>query len=193
MIGKYFRLAAVVVVGLQVAGCYTDYGPVAASPEPMIQPASVATRLQAGDKLKVTIYGEEALSGIYQISPSGDIAMPLVGTIKAAGRTRTELEREIARRYASGKYLQEPKVTVDDVELRPIYVVGEALRPGSYPYTSGLNVLTALAVAGGPTYRASRDRVFIQHAGESVWQEYPLTASVVISPGDLIRIPERYF
>jgi protein involved in polysaccharide export with SLBB domain len=119
--------------------------------------------------------------------------MPLVGTIKAAGRTRSELEREITGKYIRGKYLQDPKVTVDVVAYRPIYVLGEVLRPGAYPYTSGLNVLTAVTTAAGFTYRASRNSVFIQHAGEDVWQEYPLAASVVIAPGDLIRVPERYF
>ena len=126
-------------------------------------------------------------------APSGDIAMPLVGAITAAGRTRSELEREITSRYTKGKYLQEPKVTVDVTSYRPIYVAGEVLRPGAFPYTSGLNALTAVTVAGGLTYRASRDTVFIQHVGEPVWQMYPLSASVQIAPGDLIRIPERYF
>ena len=193
MIGKYFSWAAILAIGLQVAGCYTDYGPVSAVPEPVLRKPNVAARLQAGDKLKVIVYGEEALSGLYDINPSGDIAMPLIGMVRAAGRTRSELEREIARKYSSGNYLQEPKVTVDVIQFRPIYVLGEALRPGAYPYTSGLNVLTAITAAGGFTYRASRNSVFIEHAGETVWQEYPLSASVLIAPGDLIRIPERYF
>ena len=193
MIGKYFSWAAILAIGLQVAGCYTDYGPVSVVPEPILRTSNVAPRLQAGDRLKVIVYGEEALSGLYDINPSGDIAMPLIGMVRAAGRTRSELEREIARRYSSGNYLQEPKVTVDVIQFRPIYVLGEALRPGAYPYTSGLNVLTAITAAGGFTYRASRNSVFIEHAGETVWQEYPLSASVLIAPGDLIRIPERYF
>jgi len=192
MIGKCFSWAVILAIGLQVAGCYTDYGPVAATPEPILRSA-VATRLQAGDKLKVIVYGEEALSGLYEINPSGAIAMPLIGMVRAAGRTRSEIEQDIAHKYSSGNYLQEPKVTVDVFEYRPIYVLGEALRPGAYPYKSGLNVLTAVTVAGGFTYRASRNSVFIQHAGEDVWQEYPLSASVLIAPGDLIRVPERYF
>jgi protein involved in polysaccharide export with SLBB domain len=193
MIGKYFRWAAILAIGLQVAGCYTDYGPIAAEPEPIIPPSSVATFLHPGETIKVTIYGEDALSGVYTINPSGDITMPLVGTIRAAELTKSELEREITRRYVSGKYLQEPQVTVDFIQLLPFYVLGEALRPGAYPYTSGLNVLTAITVAGGFTYRASRTSVLIEHTGETVWQEYPLSASVTIAPGDLIRIPERYF
>jgi protein involved in polysaccharide export with SLBB domain len=193
MIGKCFRWATILAVGLQVAGCYADYGPVAAVPEPIVAPTAVATVLQSGDALKVTIYGEDALTGSYTINPAGDLVMPLVGTIRAAGLTRWDLEREITRRYASGKYLQDPKVTVDVVSFLPIYVLGETLRPGAYPYSSGLNVLTAITLAGGFTYRASKTSVLIEHAGQVVWQEYPLSASVTVAPGDLIRIPERYF
>jgi len=193
MIGRFSKWAAILAIGLQVAGCYLDYGPVAAEPEPILWSSMIGTHLQPGETLKVVIYGEEALSGSYVISPSGDIAMPLVGAITAAGRTRSELEREITSRYTKGKYLQEPKVTVDVTSYRPIYIAGEVLRPGAFPYTSGLNALTAVTVAGGLTYRASRDTVFIQHVGEPVWQMYPLSASVQIAPGDLIRIPERYF
>ncbi len=193
MMRKYWIWAALFVIGLQVAGCYTDYGPVAATPDPILRTSTIGTHLEPADTLKVTIYGEEALSGSYVIDPSGNITMPLVGAIRAAGRTRSELEREITRRYSAGKYLQEPKVTVDVTSYRPIYVLGEILRPGAYPYTSGLNSLTAITQAGGLTYRASRDTVFVQHAGEDVWQMYPLSASVLIAPGDLIRIPERYF
>jgi polysaccharide export outer membrane protein len=130
---------------------------------------------------------------LYTISPAGEIVMPLIGTIRATGRTKSELEREITRQYAAGKFLQEPKVTVDVVSYLPIYVLGETLRPGAYPYTSGLNVLTAITLAGGFTYRASRNSVLIEHPGQTVWQEYPLSSSVSIAPGDLIRIPERYF
>lgn len=193
MIGKYFRWATIIAIGLQVAGCYTDFGPVADVPEPTGAPSNVARVIQAGESIKVTVYGEEALTGPYTVSPSGEIEMPLVGTITAAGYTKSELEREITRRYKGGKFLDDPKVTVDVASYLPIYILGETLRPGAYPYTSGLNVLTAVTLAGGFTYRASKTSILIEHAGQTVWQEYPLSASVAIAPGDLIRIPERYF
>jgi protein involved in polysaccharide export with SLBB domain len=192
MISKCFALAAIVAIGLQVGGCYTEYGPVSAAPDPTIG-SKMATRLQAGDKLKVIVYGEDTLSGLYDIDASGNLTMPLIRIVRAAGRTRSELERDIAGKYSSGNYLQEPKVTVDVFESRPIYILGEALKPGAYPYKSGLNVLTAVAMAGGFTYRASRSLVLVEHAGDTIWHEYPISASVLIAPGDLIRIPERYF
>jgi polysaccharide export outer membrane protein len=192
MAGKFLRFAALLLLSLQVAGCYTDYGPIQAEVRP-VGLASVAARLEPGDKLKITVYGEDTLSGPYDISPAGSIAMPLIGTVRAAGRTRSELEREIANRYRSGGFLQDPKVTVAVAEFRPFYVMGEVERPGEYPFRSGLNVHTAVTMAGGFTYRATRDSVLIRHVGDQVWREYPLTEPVPIEPGDLIRVPERYF
>jgi polysaccharide export outer membrane protein len=77
--------------------------------------------------------------------------------------------------------------------LRPYYIIGEVKSPGQFAYQSGLNVLTALAIAGGPTYRASRTTVEIQRLGETSMREYPISASVPILPGDVIKVPERYF
>lgn len=192
MINKLFSWAAILAIGLQLGGCFADYGPVTTDSVPVSQYA-VASRLQTGDELKIIVFGEDALSGIYDIGPTGTISMPLIGTIRVTGRTRDEVEREITRAYASGKFLQEPKITVSVVSFRPFYVFGEVLTPGKYAYTSGLDVLTAVATAGGFTYRASRTTALIRHPGEEVWQEYSLAAPLAIEPGDLIRIPERYF
>jgi protein involved in polysaccharide export with SLBB domain len=84
-------------------------------------------------------------------------------------------------------------VTVAVVQYRPVYLFGEVAHPGPIPYLSGLNVLTAVTTAGGLTYRADKSTVLIQHAGEQAWTQYPLLSSVTILPGDLIRVPERYF
>jgi protein involved in polysaccharide export with SLBB domain len=187
-----FNWFAIFLIGLQLGGCYTDYGPVTTDSVPAA-PQSVASRLQAGDQLKVIVYGEDALSGIYEISPAGTITMPLVGSLVAAGRTSSEVERALTRAYSSGKFLQEPQISISVVSYRPFYIFGEVITPGRYPYTSGLNVLTAVATAGGFTYRASKTSFLLRHPGESVWQEYSLATPVILEPGDLIRIPERYF
>jgi protein involved in polysaccharide export with SLBB domain len=192
MMGKSFRWGAVLLIGLQVGGCITDYGPVAIDSVP-ISPLAVGAILQTGNELKIIVFGEDALSGIYQISPNGTIAMPLIGSIPAAGRTRAEVERAITEAYTRGKFLQEPKITVSVVSYRPFYILGEVSIPGKYAYTSGLDVLTAVATAGGFTYRASKTSVLIRHAGDEVWQEYSLAAPLSVEPGDLIRVPERYF
>ena len=191
-IKRLIALATIAAIGLLLAGCYRDFGPVVAEPEPL-PPPTLNTRLQLGDKLTVTVYNEPSLTGVYEVAPGGLIDLPLIGQVKAVGRTHSELETEIADRYARGHILQEPKVTVAVVEYRPFYIFGEVIKPGGYPYRAGLNVLTAVTTAGGLTYRGSKNTVLIQRAGQQVWNEYPLLSSVVILPGDLIRIPERYF
>ena len=194
MMARYLKLAVIVLATLQLAGCYTDYGPIEVQTRPVVlAPAGVATHLRAGERIKITVYGEEALTGEYDISPGGSVTMPLIGAVRAAGRTQAELGRDIAARYRSGGLLQDPKVTVAVVQFRPFYVLGEATNPGEYPFRSGLTVHAAVAMAGGFTYRASKSFVLIRHTGDEVWKEYPLTEPVVIAPGDLIRVPERYF
>jgi protein involved in polysaccharide export with SLBB domain len=192
MINKIFGWGAILAIAAQLGGCLTDYGPVATDSVP-IAPLAVASSLQPGDELKVLVFGEDALSGIYDISPNGTLVMPLIGPITAAGRTRGEVEHALTSAYASGKFLQEPKITVSVVTFQPFYIFGEVGTPGKYAYTSGLDVLTAVATAGGFTYRASKSSVLIRHSGEQVWQEFSLAAPLPVEPGDLIRVPERYF
>jgi len=185
---------AVLAFGLLVSGCYTDFGTVVpgdATEATASVPLKTTNQIQAGDKIKLVVYGEDTLSGLYEVSPSGTVSLPLIGTLDAVGHTRAELEKQIASRYAN--FVKGAKVTVNVIEYRPFYVMGEVLKPGKYPYESGLNAMTAISTAGGLTYRASKSAVLIQRPGEDVWHEYPLTASVLVGPGDLIRIPERYF
>jgi protein involved in polysaccharide export with SLBB domain len=189
---KICRWVWVLAIALQLGGCFTDYGPVTTDSVPL-SPYNVASRLQSGDQLKIIVFGEDALSGIYDVSPAGTITMPLIGSVGAVGRTTSDLARVLTHAYATGKYLAEPKISVSVVSYQPFYIFGEVVTPGKYPYTSGLNVLTAVATAEGFTYRASRTSVLIRHAGDDVWQEYSLAAPILIQPGDLIRVPERYF
>lgn len=192
MTKRIFSLVAVVIIGLLLTGCYRDFGPVVAEPEPL-PPPIVTTHLQIGDRLTVTVYNEPTLTGVYDVTPAGTVVMPLVGAVRAVGRTTAELARILTDRYKNGKFLEEPKITAAVVEYRPFYIFGEVVKPGSFPYRPGLNILTAVTEAGGLTYRGSKDTVLIQRAGQQVWNEYPLLSSVEVMPGDLIRIPERYF
>jgi hypothetical protein len=183
------------VAGLLLAGCGggADLGPVTeAQQNAIVDAAGPALRLQPGEKIRLSVYGEATLSGDYQIDPSGLLSLPLAGPVKAAGLTQAELKQEITQKLRT-EYLKNPRVTVSVVEFRPFYILGEVEKPGSYPYTSGLNALSAIAIAGGTTYRANKSTVLIQHPGESGLREYPLKGSVLILPGDIIRVPARYF
>ena len=176
---------------LLVAGCAAN-SLSEADKQSMAAAATAPAKLQPGDKIRITVYGEDKLSGDYQLDQSGQISLPLAGTITAQGLTQNELEQALTKKFRS-EYLKDPKVTVTIATLQPYYIMGEVEMPGQYPYQSGLNVLTALAIAGGPTYRANRNSVEIQRHGETAMHDYPISTTVPILPGDVIRVPERYF
>jgi len=185
----------VFAVGLLVSGCtgYSNLGPASEAERQAFAASAVELqRLKPGEKIRVSVFGEDRLSGEYEIDPSGHISLPLAGTIKAEGLTQIELEQSLAQKFR-GEYLKNPKVTITMASYRPFYIVGEVERPGEYPYKSGLNILTATALAGGTTYRARRDIVLIQRPGETGMREYPMSSTVPVLPGDLVRVPERYF
>jgi protein involved in polysaccharide export with SLBB domain len=149
-------------------------------------------RLGAGDKIRIIIYGEEALSGEFFVAGSGKVSLPLIGDVQAANLSVQDFQNEIANALKQG-YLKEPRVSAEVLSYRPYYILGEVNKPGEYPYSNGLNVLNAVATAGGFTYRAQTKRVFIRRSSETKEQPYPLTSDIPVSPGDTIRITERFF
>jgi protein involved in polysaccharide export with SLBB domain len=192
MLKRVASLGVLILSAVLLAGCYGDYGPVAADPAP-IPPPAMASSLQVGDQVTLSVYGEPNLSGVYSVNPGGFLDLPLIGAVRAVGYTPTELSRVIETRYSEGNFLQQAHATVVVTQYQPIYIFGEVVKPGQYPYQTGLNVLTAITTAGGLTYRGSRDDVLIERAGQQVWNKYPLQSSVTVLPGDVIRVPERYF
>ena len=110
--------------------------------------SSAAYRFGPGDKLRITVVNNPDLSGEFTIQQSGGISLPSVGRIQVAGRGFDELEDEVAKRLRESGLL-DPQVSVDVVEYRAVYVVGDVKTPGRYPFEMGMTVLQALAVAGG--------------------------------------------
>jgi protein involved in polysaccharide export with SLBB domain len=183
---RCLRVIAGFVLVMLTAGC------LGADPTTPAPGSPVELRLAPGDKLRVIVYGEDKVSGDFQIDNAGYLSLPLAGTIKGAGLTKSEMERDITIALKS-QYLRNPKVTVDVVSYRPFYVLGEVKTPGEYPFRSGLNVLSAIAIAGGATYRANNSKVTIQRFGEAEATELPQSTSVLVMPGDVVRVPERFF
>ncbi|WP_245428034.1 polysaccharide biosynthesis/export family protein [Roseiarcus fermentans] len=179
-----------------MSGCASvdSLGPATATEQEALITAAATTApdLQPGEKIKVTVFGEDRLSGEYEIDPGGNVSLPLAGTVKAAGLSNKQFEAALTKAFR-GEYLRDPKVTVEVSSFRPFYILGEVEKPGEYPFKGGLNVLSAIALAGGSTYRASRSDVSIQHSGEAGFKQYPLSPTIPVLPGDLIRVPERYF
>lgn len=147
-------------------------------------------RLGSNDTVRVTVFGHPDLSGDFQVGSSGSIALPLVGEVRAAGASPRELEVAIAEAL-SPDYLKNPKVAVEVLTYRPFYIIGEVKSPGSYSYVNGMRVINAVALAGGFTYRAREDELYITRAEDG--EKVPATQATVVRPGDVIEVPQRFF
>ncbi|MEC9368424.1 MAG: polysaccharide biosynthesis/export family protein [Pseudomonadota bacterium] len=172
-------------------------------PPPVVRPASAqlpppepslgaSYQLDAGDQLRVVVFGQDSLSREYAVDGSGFISMPLIGPVPARGATTFQVEDRIASMLRQ-KYVKDPKVTVEVRTYRPFFILGEVRRPGQFPYVSGMTVQTAVAIAGGYTERARESKMKLtrRQGGASatlmVPQDYP------VQPGDTIYVKERLF
>lgn len=154
--------------------------------------ADASYRLGTADKLRITVFNEPSLSGEVEVDSSGNVSLPLIGTLVAKGQTQRQLEQTITKKLASG-YMRDPRVNVEVLTYRPFYILGEIAKPGEYPYRNGMNVMSAVAVAGGFTYRANDKTIYIRRAGETEDKSYPITTTTAVYPGDILRVPERIF
>lgn len=148
--------------------------------------------LSGGDKLRVAVFGAPQLGGDFTVNGAGTIALPLIGEVEVKGLTSTQLQERIAKELADG-YVKQPKVSVEVLNTRPYYILGEVNKPGEYAFADGLTIEAAVAQAGGYTYRAKTKEVTIKHASETTASRYPVTPSTAVAPGDTIRVQERWF
>jgi polysaccharide export outer membrane protein len=152
--------------------------------------AMSAPSLRPGEKLRIVVDGESGLSGDYQIDPSGYLSMPVVGIMEVVGMTPGALRTALVSALKA-KSFKAPGVTVSIIQFIPFYILGEVMKPGNYDYVAGLNALSAIAIAGGQTFRADESKIYIQHLGEDAMHSYELTWPIPISPGDVIEVPRR--
>jgi polysaccharide export outer membrane protein len=151
-----------------------------------------AYHLDAGDKLRVVVYGQEGLTNTYAIDAAGSITMPLIGAVQARGRTPEGLAGAIAGRLRNG-YIREPSVAVEVEAYRPFFILGEVAAPGQYPYVPNMTVESAIAIAGGFSPRAKRDVVTLTHTAANGSGRYVVPLGTSISPGDTVFVGERWF
>jgi len=162
----------------------------AAAPMPVAH--DTAYRLDAGDKLRVVVYGQEGLTNTYAIDPGGSITMPLIGSVPARGRTPAGLASEITGKLRNG-YIRDPSVAVEIEAYRPFFILGEVAAPGQYPYVPNMSVESAVAIAGGFSPRARRDRVTLTHTDGSGSMRVVVPMGTALSPGDTVLVGERWF
>jgi polysaccharide export outer membrane protein len=160
--------------------------------EPMPVRYDAAYHLDAGDRLRVVVYGQEGLTNTYAIDAGGSITMPLIGSVPARGRTTAGLAAAISAKLRAG-FIREPSVAVEIEAYRPFFILGEVAAPGQYPYVPNMTVESAVAIAGGFSPRARRDSVTVTHTDASGTARLIVPPGSPISPGDTVLVSERWF
>jgi polysaccharide export outer membrane protein len=177
------------------AGPHSAYAqmPVAA-PVAYVEPVryDASYHLDAGDKLRVVVYGQEGLTNTYAIDAGGSITMPLIGSVPARGRTPAGLAAEIGAKLRAG-FIRDPSVAVEIEAYRPFFILGEVAASGQYPYVPNMTVESAVAIAGGFSPRARRDRVTVTLTDASGTGRYVVPPGTSLSPGDTVLVGERWF
>ena len=177
----------IVLTGL-LAGCAAPYHRSALFDAQPNEPYT----LGSGDRLRIIVFGQDALSNSYSVDGSGHISMPLIGPVEAAGLTTAALERSVEARLRDG-FLREPRVSVEVEAYRPFFVLGEVTTAGQYPFINGMTVEDAIAIAGGFSPRADKSSAELTRVINGV----PVGATVPMiqpmQPGDTVIIRERFF
>jgi polysaccharide export outer membrane protein len=193
------RIFAFSLIAFALGGCASSPYP---SAEEAVVPSAYAAqtvaapsgpyRLDSGDRLRIVVFGQEGLTSTYAVDPNGSITMPLIGTVPARGLTTKELAQAVTVRLKNG-YVREPHVAVEIEFFRPFFILGEVANPGQYPYVANMTVETAVAIAGGFSPRAFKERVRVSRSinGERARGQVPLYYPV--RPGDTINVAERWF
>ena len=149
-------------------------------------------QLDAGDRLRVQVFGQEGLTNSYIVDAAGNISMTLIGSVPVRGLTTAQVARAITDRLRAG-FIRNPHVSVEVEVYRPFFILGEVNAPGQYPYVPNMTVEAAVAIAGGFAPRANkRDIVLARNFnGEVIRQPVPL--DFPLRPGDTITVCERWF
>jgi protein involved in polysaccharide export with SLBB domain len=205
-IAIFHRLLAALRCGLALPAIALSLGLAACDPQPpmtanTLQQPSQNTqtlrmaeyRVAPGDRVRVVVLSDPELSGEYEIDSAGMISPRMAGRVQVVGMTTAEIEELLRTRYRTDGLLRVARLSVDLVARRPFYILGEVGRPGSFPYVSGINVAQAIAIAGGFTRRASKARMTIQRFNQTQGMEESVTEDSPVGPGDIIRVPERWF
>ncbi len=148
-------------------------------------------QLDAGDRLRVIVFGQADLSNTYVVDQAGGIDMPLIGTVPARGRSTAQVEADIGARLRKS-YIRNPDVSVEIDRYRPFFAMGEVGAAGQYPYVPGMTVQQAIAVAGGFTPRADTYTIQVTRSVGGTVATALLRLSDPVLPGDTIYVRERH-
>lgn len=178
-------------------GVNSSWGPPTVEPIGLQGPRAVADTdgpylLDTGDRLRIFVYGQPNLSRLYSVDHAGNVSVPLIGSVRARGRTVYQLAGAI-RSMLGAKYVRDPQVTVDIQENRPFFILGEVRNGGKFPYVSGMTVKTAVAIAGGFSERADERIALLTRRINGMVEVIEAPMDYVMKPGDTIHVRERFF
>jgi len=169
-------------------------GPYVAAPAfaPQGFGAGLPYTLDTGDRVRVSVFGQDGVSNSYSVDAAGNVNIALVGPVAARGLTASDLAQSITARLREG-FVREPHVGVEVEAYRPFYILGEVNAPGQYPYQPGMSVETAIAIAGGYSPRADKRGATLTRSmnGAPFKSKVPLQAQ--LRPGDTVNVGERWF
>ncbi len=155
-----------------------------------IEPRGIYT-LGGGDVLRVKVYGDETVTGTYKVDDAGTVSMPLVGSLRVAGKTTSQAAGIIAAALANG-FVRSPDVAVEIESYRPFFIQGAVRTGGQFTYVSGMTVRAAVSTAGGYSDTANRMRATIYRKVGETMQKTVVDLDYPIYPGDTIVISERW-
>ncbi|ATC94414.1 polysaccharide biosynthesis/export family protein [Pseudoalteromonas tunicata] len=147
--------------------------------------------LGPGDKIEIKVHGQDDLTVEALLGNSGKINYPFLGEVSIAGLSTKEVEAVI-QKGLKGDYFINPNVYAQVVEYRPFYIHGEVKKPGGYPYQPGMTINQAVALAGGLTERASREKIYLFKESNKN-QQLIAELGTQVSAGDTITIDQRFF
>jgi polysaccharide export outer membrane protein len=187
--GAYGAYAAATPASSRSGASSYGYGAARYASAPAVSPSYT---LDAGDRLRVVVFGQDGLSNTYTVDAGGNINMPLIGTLAVRGVTTQQVAQLITARLKQG-YVREPHVSVEIETYRPFFILGEVNTPGQYPYVPNMTAEAAIATAGGFAPRASKSKVELTRnaPGQQVHGLVPL--NYPLKPGDTIVVKERWF
>jgi polysaccharide export outer membrane protein len=152
----------------------------------------LAYALDSGDRLRITVFGQEGLTNSYAVDAAGNITMPLIGPVAARGLTPDQLSQSISERLRQG-YIREPHLALEIEGYRPFFILGEVTTPGQYAYVANMTVENAVAIAGGFGPRAAKSTVTLSRNQGGQVVKATVGLGYPIRPGDTLRIQERWF
>ncbi|GHD40367.1 polysaccharide export protein [Thalassobaculum fulvum] len=178
------------VLALAAALVLTACGSTPAPEEPT--PPLAAYVIGAGDRVKVTVLEIKDMTVEADVADDGTIELPLVGSVRIAGRTAPEVRTALSERLARD-FIKDPKVNVEVSKYRPFYVLGQVNRPGSYPFEPEIDIRRAVAIAGGFNRRADTSSAYLVRELGDRDDRRRVDLRTRVFPGDVIEVDRRLF